>query len=124
MHGTSLGVGTDIERIDRFRMLDPVDHRRFLARVYTRRELAYCFSTANPARHLALRFTAKEAVVKALGHLGLGGVSYRTVEILADAHGAPDVALGAKRLAGVSARVSWTCAGAQAMATAVAVRAA
>ena len=60
------GVGIDLLEIDRLeRALER--HPRLAARVFTEAERDYAAARARPARHLAARFAAKEAVVKALG---------------------------------------------------------
>ena len=54
---------------------------RFLRRVFTEEELAYSLGRRNPAEHLAARFAAKEATLKALG-TGLSmGVRWREMEV-------------------------------------------
>jgi holo-[acyl-carrier protein] synthase len=60
------GVGIDlieIERIERALARRP----RLAERLFTRDEIAYAAGRARPGRHLAARFAAKEAVIKALG---------------------------------------------------------
>jgi holo-[acyl-carrier protein] synthase len=60
------GVGIDlieIERIERALERRP----RLAGRLFTEGELAYAAARARPGRHLAARFAAKEAVIKALG---------------------------------------------------------
>jgi len=60
------GIGIDLLEIDRMeRALER--HPRLRQRVFSEAELAYAAARARPARHLAARFAAKEAVVKALG---------------------------------------------------------
>ena len=69
------GVGIDLLEIDRLeRALER--HPRLAERVFTAAERDYAAARARPARHLAARFAAKEAVVKALGlsGFGLGGI--------------------------------------------------
>jgi holo-[acyl-carrier protein] synthase len=58
-----IGIGVDIESIDRFEL---VGLDRLIKRVFTPAETKYCLAQARPARHFAARFAAKEAVVKAL----------------------------------------------------------
>jgi phosphopantetheine--protein transferase-like protein len=82
-------VGCDIEDISRFE--DRPD--AFLRKIYTAGELAYCLSKKRPAKHLAARFCAKEAVVKALCALGIEGVFYADVDILRAENGVPSVRL-------------------------------
>jgi len=79
------GVGIDIESVERFKKFKKNRTSSFLLRVFTKRELAYCFGYADPAPHLAGTFAAKEAVSKAL----LGRISSIEVEIVRTPHGAP-----------------------------------
>ncbi len=91
-----IGIGTDIESIARFRKLDQTHHQTFLQRIYTPQELSYCFAKEYPAQHLAVRFAAKEAVLKALGVLGVRGAApfpLNTIEIHNDKEGIPSVSL-------------------------------
>lgn len=74
------GLGIDVLEIDRMeRALER--HPRLAERVFTAGERDYAAARARPGRHLAARFAAKEAVVKALGLRG--GVGLREVEIVA-----------------------------------------
>lgn len=88
-----IGAGVDIENIARFEKLDRRKHRRFLERIFTRDELAYCFAKKNPSPHLAARFCGKEAVIKALASFGVRAVPYYAVEILHNTSGMPKVIL-------------------------------
>jgi holo-[acyl-carrier protein] synthase len=64
----SLGIDLiEIERVERALERRP----RLAARLFTGSELAYAEERARPGRHLAVRFAAKEAVIKALGSTGL-----------------------------------------------------
>lgn len=80
---------TDIPRVDetlrRF-------GARFLERVFTEREAAYCMRRPNPAPHLAGRFAAKEATMKALGTGRSQGVLWRDIEVVRH-HGPPQLQL-------------------------------
>jgi holo-[acyl-carrier protein] synthase len=58
---------------------------RFLQRVYTPAEIAYC---RGRVQSLAARWAAKEAVSKALG-LGIGFIRWRDIEVRNDVRGAP-----------------------------------
>jgi holo-[acyl-carrier protein] synthase len=74
------GVGIDLLEIDRLeRALSR--YPRLAERVFSRREREYAAARRRPARHLAARFAAKEAVVKALG-MG-GGFGLREIEVVA-----------------------------------------
>ncbi len=76
------GVGVDLLEIARLeRAL--ARHPRLAVRVFSEGELAYAGARRRPGRHLAARFAAKEAVVKALGlrgALGLGEVEVEAGE--------------------------------------------
>jgi holo-[acyl-carrier protein] synthase len=74
------GIGIDLLEIRRLeRALER--HPRLAERVFTDAERDYAAARARPGRHLAARFAAKEAVVKALGLRG--GFGLREVEVLA-----------------------------------------
>jgi holo-[acyl-carrier protein] synthase len=74
------GVGIDLLEIDRLeRALER--HPRLAERVFTAAEREYAAARARPGRHLAARFAAKEAVVKALGLSG--GFGFREIEVVA-----------------------------------------
>lgn len=66
---TTVGIGIDIVEIERLeRALNR--YPRLARRIFTEREVAYCGDRRRPGRHLAARFAAKEAAVKALGLAG------------------------------------------------------
>ncbi|MEW6251029.1 MAG: holo-ACP synthase [Planctomycetota bacterium] len=66
---------------------------RFLERVYTAAERAYCLDARDPIPRLAGRFAAKEAVMKMLGTGWRGGVDFTDIETLPDPAGRPLVTL-------------------------------
>jgi len=84
-----LTVGVDIVEIARIEGVTQRWGERFLERVYTPSELAYC---RGRTEHLAARFAAKEAVSKALG-TGIGNITWREIEVLPDEGGQPRVYL-------------------------------
>ena len=74
------GVGIDLLEIGRLeRALER--HPRLAERVFTAAEREYAAARVRPGRHLAARFAAKEAVVKALGLRG--GFGLGEIEVLA-----------------------------------------
>jgi holo-[acyl-carrier protein] synthase len=96
-----LGVGVDI--VETARIEHSLDRfgDRFLQRVFTPGEIAYCQSMKFPARHFAARFAAKESVSKAFG-TGIGhAMGWRDIDIHREGSGQPFVVLkgGAKQLA-------------------------
>jgi len=84
-----LGIGVDIEAIDRFRKLDKIDDNLFLNKVFTKNEIDYCFSKKDPARHLAARYAGKEAIFKALSTIDKPNPDYKDAEIFNNKEGAP-----------------------------------
>lgn len=112
------GIGIDLLEIRRLeRALKR--HPRLAARVFTEAELAHAAERARPGRHLAARFAAKEAVVKALGLSD--GLGLREVEIVA---GEPPTVRLSGRAAEAAAgeRVEVSLTHSRELAAAVAVR--
>ena len=87
--------GVDIVEIPRIRRALDRFGQRFLLRLYTDREIAYC---RGRAPQLASRFAAKEAVMKALG-TGTRGVRWRDIEVVRERGRAPTVQLHGTALA-------------------------
>ena len=86
-----LGVGTDLVDVDRVRRA--LERRPGLrSRLFTDDEWAYAERHRDPHPHLAARFAAKEAVMKALGR-GMSSMSFAEIEVCRDEQGAPSVAL-------------------------------
>ena len=87
-------IGTDIVHIPRIQAALDRFGERFLQRVYTPLEQQNCeFQHLSPQiAHLAGRWAAKEAVVKAIG-TGWRGVGYTDVEIQRQLNGSPRVQL-------------------------------
>jgi holo-[acyl-carrier protein] synthase len=99
-----LGVGIDLVRIARIRQAIDRWQDRFLARVFTEGELAYARRRRDPAEHLAARFAAKEAALKALG-TGLSmGVRWREMEVQRARGEPPRLALSGRTAALGAAR--------------------
>lgn len=91
-----VAVGVDLVELDRIERLLDADGERFLARVFTPAEQAYCFGKAKPVPSLAARFAAKEAVMKCLGTGWTQGVGFAQIEITRDAAGQPSVQLSGR----------------------------
>ena len=83
-----LGIGIDLVEVGRIeRALLKGD--RFMRRIYTAGEIAYCTRHKEPGRHFAARFAAKEAGMKALGTGWSNGVGWRDFEVRLDPRGRP-----------------------------------
>lgn len=85
-------VGIDLIEIERIGRTYARYGQRFLDRVYTPREQAYC---RGRAPQLASRFAAKEAVMKLLG-TGVRGVAWREIEVVRERGRAPEILLHAR----------------------------
>lgn len=90
------GLGTDIIEISRIRDVYKRRGQKFLDRIYTSKEQAYCQEMSDPVPRLAGRFAAKEALVKALG-TGMGPYTWTDFEILPNSDGKPEVHFRDKR---------------------------
>lgn len=90
------GLGVDLVSIPRMRTTIDRWQDRFVERVFTDGEIAYCRSHRDPAPHFAARFAAKEAGFKALG-TGLSmGVHWRELEVQRERREAPTLVLSGR----------------------------
>ena len=78
-----IGLGTDVVEIPRFREVI-ARTPSMVDRLFTVAEQTYAAQQHDPAPRLAVRFAAKEAVLKALG-LGLGAMPLNEIEVVRDA---------------------------------------
>ena len=85
-------IGVDLVDIDRIIGVLERFPQRFILRVLTDAEAAYC---RGRVERIAGRWAAKEAISKVLG-LGVRGVGWREIEILPNYAGAPQVRLHAR----------------------------
>jgi holo-[acyl-carrier protein] synthase len=76
-----LGLGTDLIEIERIQVSMDRFGERFLERVFTAGEIAYCMRKRQSAESFAARFAAKEAGAKALGTGISRGVSWKEIEV-------------------------------------------
>ena len=100
-----IGIGVDLVEVDRMRT--SLARTPTLAeRIFTPGERAYAEAARDPAERYAVRFAAKEAVMKALG-VGLGAVDWHDIEVIRADDGAPSLVLtGRARSLAVDAGVS------------------
>jgi holo-[acyl-carrier protein] synthase len=76
-----VGIGVDATDIPRIAEAIARYGDRFLQRILTEHELAYCLSRRDPAPHVAGRFAAKEAGMKAIGTGHTQGVLWKDLEV-------------------------------------------
>jgi len=91
-----VGLGTDLARIDRFRKFIDDEKTALLGRLFTLGEREYAFAKKDPAPHLAARFAAKEACLKAFGTGWREGISWHDMEVVPDALGRPELRLSGR----------------------------
>lgn len=101
-------VGIDLVTVARVGRLLAQHGDRALERLLTPAERTYCLGMAVPARHVAARIAAKEAVYKALqGSEDARGIGWREIEVTRDGEGRPAIELtgrAAGRLAALDGR--------------------
>ena len=90
------GIGVDLVNIPRMREVIDRWQERFLHRVFTEDEIAYCRARRDPVPHFAARFAAKEAGLKALGTGLRLGVSWRELEVRRERGQAPVLLLSGR----------------------------
>ena len=84
-----IGIGVDLVECDRIQHSLDRFGEKFLRRIFTEGEIEYSMSMKFPARHLAARFAAKEAVSKAFG-TGIGkAMGWRNIDIRKKESGEP-----------------------------------
>lgn len=93
-----VGLGVDIAEVKRLREAIERYGARFLERVFTPPEIAYCQSQRNSAERFAARFAAKEAMMKALGTGWRNGVRWRDIEVANARSGKPGIHLNGRAL--------------------------
>jgi len=91
-----IGIGTDILSIERFKSSYSKLGEKFLDKIFTDAEKAYCNKHKDPIVHFAVRFSAKEAVVKALGSGFDEMLTFHDIEISNNEKGKPFVTLSTK----------------------------
>jgi holo-[acyl-carrier protein] synthase len=95
--GMVLGLGTDLIEIGRIEESIRQFGQRFLDRIYTPEEIAYCQrKNKHAAESFAARFAAKEAGAKALGTGISRGVSWKEIEVRRDPGGRPTLHLSGR----------------------------
>ena len=82
-----MAVGVDIEDIERFKGKS----QEFIERLFTPGEIEYCIKYSKPESHFAVRFCAKEAVIKALTALDITNVNLSEIEVYHNENGRPQI---------------------------------
>ena len=84
-------VGVDIVDIDRFEKVINRWKKRFIERILTPKEIEYCYNKSDSISSMAVRFAAKEALIKCLSDSDQIGFTWHEMEILNEVNGRPIV---------------------------------
>lgn len=120
-----IGTGVDLVEVPRFQDSLKRWGDRFTSRIFTPNELRYARDHKTMIQHLAARFAAKEAVVKALGAPKGLGLEWKDLEITRTKAGQPKVLFhgSMRRWKKIEVHLSLTHTHQYAIATAVALSA-
>src|SRR5246500_2378925 len=88
-----VGMGIDVAEVPRIQAVIESQKDRFLRRVYTLDEVAYCEQFKNKYERYAGRFAVKEAAMKALGTGWRRGVRWVDFEVVRETSGRPTLAI-------------------------------
>jgi holo-[acyl-carrier protein] synthase len=91
-----LAHGIDLTEVARIGRMVAEHGEKFLERCFTERERAYAGDRKRRDEHLAARFAAKEAVLKALGTGWSSGIAWTDVEVVLLPRGQPTVSLSGR----------------------------
>ncbi|PLX89452.1 MAG: 4'-phosphopantetheinyl transferase [Desulfuromonas sp.] len=91
-----IGIGVDLARIERFQRLLERESKAVIERIFTAEEQEYSLSKRFPAPHLAVRFAAKEAYLKALGTGLRMGIRWQDISVVRDDLGCPSLHLSGR----------------------------
>jgi holo-[acyl-carrier protein] synthase len=83
------GIGIDIVKIQRMKDASDKWGRKFFEKILTDKEISYCYEKSDPSLSLAVRFAAKEALVKAVGWET--AFSFKDVEVVNNEKGRPSI---------------------------------
>ena len=98
-----IGIGTDLSRCERFRKFLEPDNK-VLERIFSAAERDYALQKRDPVPHLAARFAAKEAFLKALGTGLRDGLAWQQVCVVLDSLGCPSLQLSGRAAEMLAAR--------------------
>jgi holo-[acyl-carrier protein] synthase len=93
-----VGIGVDLVEVERLNRAIQCYGDRFVSRVFSPEEAAYCRRCAHPEQRFATRFAAKEAALKALGVGWAQGLQFRDVEVTNNELGAPAITFSGRAL--------------------------
>lgn len=83
------GIGIDLVKIERMKQVVDRWGEKFLRRVFTEKEINYCYGKKDLNLSLAVRFAAKEALIKAIGTKS--AIALTEIEVVNNSSGKPDL---------------------------------
>ncbi len=83
------GIGIDIVKIERMKDAHEKWGKKFFEKILTDHEISYCYERSDPYPSLAVRFAAKEALIKAIGWEV--AVNMKDVEVVNNEKGRPSI---------------------------------
>ena len=92
------GIGTDIVYIKRIEKSLKLRGNKFKNNIFSKNEITYCEKKKNSSAFYAKRFSAKEALSKALGTGIRKDIKFKNIEIRNDAYGKPFIRLKGKNI--------------------------
>ena len=87
------GIGNDIVNIRRIKNSIKANNKKFINRIFTKKEITYCNSKKFFYNYFAKRFAAKEALSKALGTGIIKGIDFKDIEVQNNSKGKPFIIL-------------------------------
>lgn len=90
------GIGVDVVELKQFSRVMGRHPRRFVERVFTESERAYCEGRPNKLLHYMARYAAKEAFLKALGTGYTMSIRWQDVQVLRERNGRVYLKLGGR----------------------------
>jgi len=88
------GIGIDLIKIKRMKEAVNKWGKKFLDKIFTEDEVAYCYEKKEPYLSLAVRFAAKEALIKAIGSEVI--VPLTDIEVINNKNGRPSISAKGK----------------------------
>jgi holo-[acyl-carrier protein] synthase len=92
------GIGVDIIEVSRIKEAVKRWESAFLKRIFTENEVNYSQNKKFVYQHLAARFAAKEAVLKAIGDSSIQHIEWHNIEVLNDEFCKPYIRLSGEAL--------------------------
>ena len=82
-------LGIEIDIIKNSRIKVSIKKKKFIERIYSKKEIMISKQTSDKSTYYAKRFTAKESFAKALGYGFRKNLNFKDIEVLNDEYGKP-----------------------------------